>query len=274
MPLEIQVRPAQALELTADVLVVGILQTTGKGRLPPSLKPIDDALGGALAKLVAREEFSGKRDQTIALSTLGRIGADKLIVAGLGDRRSVGPPEIRTFAAKAARAANVEKAASLAIAVPIGLEGELRALAEGLELGAYRFTKYLTGQRKPKRALATVTVGLAGRSKPNAKAMVSVGQQVGSAVNFSRDLSNEPPNVIYPETFAAAAESLGKTHGLRVQVFDFKEIRRRGMKLSGAVGRGSAREPRFVHMSWTPKGAKRKLVFVGKGITFDSGGIS
>jgi leucyl aminopeptidase len=274
MPLEIQVRTAQAIELTADVLVVGVLQTGGKGGLPPSLKPIDDALGGALAKLVAREEFSGKRDQTIGLSTLGRIGADRLIVVGLGDRRSAGAPEVRTFAARAARAANLEKATSLAVSVPAGLEGEVRAVGEGLELGAYRFTKYLTGDRKPKRSLATVTVGLAGKSKPNSKALLAVGQAIGSAVNVSRDLSNEPPNVIYPETFAAVAEGLGKTHGLKVQVFDFKEIRRRGMKLIDAVGRGSAREPRFVHMSWTPKGAKRKLVFVGKGVTFDSGGIS
>jgi leucyl aminopeptidase len=275
MPLEIQVRAAQAFDLTAEVLVVGVMQSGGKApALPPSLKSIDDALGGALAKLVTRDEFTGKRDQTISLSSLGRIGAEKLLVVGLGDRRSLGAPEVRTFAAKAARAANVEKATSLALSLPVGLEGELRAVGEGLELGAYRFTKYMTGDRKPKRALATVTVGLAGKPKPNAKALLSVGQQIGAAVNFSRDLSNEPPNVIYPETFAAAAESLGKANGIKVQVFDFKEIRRRGMKLIDAVGRGSAREPRFVHMSWTPKGAKRKLVFVGKGITFDTGGIS
>ena len=274
MPLEIQVRTAQALELAADVLVVGVLQSGAKATLPPSLKPIDHALEGALSKLAAKDEFFGKRDQTLTLATLGRIGADKLVVIGLGERRSIGVAEVRTFAAKAARAANVEKATSLALALPPGLEGELRAVAEGLELGAYRFTKYFTGDRKPKRSLATVAVGVSGRLKPNAKALVALGQQVGLAVNFSRDLSNEPGNVIYPETFAVAAEKLAKEHGLRSQVFDFKEIRRRGMKLIDAVGRGSSREPRFVHISWTPKGAKRKLVFVGKGITFDSGGIS
>jgi leucyl aminopeptidase len=274
MPLEIQVQTAQALELSADVLVVGVLQTTGKGTLPPSLKPVDVALGGALAKLLAKEEFSGKRDQTIALSTLGRIPAEKLIVIGLGERRSIGAPEVRTFAAKAARAANVEKAASLALVLPAGLEGELRAAAEGLELGAYRFTKYFTGDRKPKRSLATVTVGVSAKVKAAEKAALALGQKVGAAVNFSRDLSNEPPNVIYPESFATAAEKLAKENGLNVQVFDFKEIRRRGMKLIDAVGRGSRREPRLVHISWTPKGAKRKLIFVGKGVTFDTGGIS
>ena len=274
MSLEIQVQAAQVLDLRADVVVVGVLQSAGKAGLAPSLKPLDAALGGALGKAVARDEFSGKRDQTLALSTLGRIGAEKVILMGLGERRSVGAPEMRTFAAKAARAANAEKATTLALSLPAGVEGELRAVAEGLELGAYRFTKYLTGDRKPKRSLATVTVGVAARLKPTSKAALAVGQRVGAAVNFSRDLSNEPPNVIYPETFAAAAEKLAKENGLRAQIFDFKEIRRRGMKLIDAVGRGSVREPRFVHLSYTPKGAKRKLVFVGKGITFDTGGIS
>jgi leucyl aminopeptidase len=103
---------------------------------------------------------------------------------------------------------------------------------------------------------------------------VAQGQSVAAAVNLSRDLSNEPGNVIYPESFAAAAEKLAKETGLKIQVMDFKEIRRRGMKLIDAVGRGSVHEPRVVHLSWTPKGARRKLAFVGKGITFDSGGIS
>jgi leucyl aminopeptidase len=274
MPLEIQVQTAQVPDLAADLLVVGVLQGGGKAGLAPALKSADAALGGALAKLVAKEEFVGKRDQTIALSTLGRLGAEKLVLIGLGEKRSLGAPEVRTFAAKAARTANVEKATTLAVSLPAGLEGELRAVAEGLELGAYRFSRYLTGDRKPKRSLESVTVGVGGRVKPNAKAALAVGQRVGEAVNFSRDLSNEPPNVMYPESFAAAASKLAKDNGLRVQVFDFKEIRRRGMKLIDAVGRGSSREPRFVHMSYAPKGAKRKLAFVGKGITFDTGGIS
>jgi leucyl aminopeptidase len=274
MTLEIQLRSDAAHTLAADLLVVGVLQSGSKGGLPPALKALDAALGGALAKVLAKEEFSGKRDQTIALATLGRIPADKVMLCGLGEKRSVGTPEVRTFAAKAARAANGEKATSLALSLPAGLEGDLRTVAEGLELGAYRFTKYLTGDRKPKVSLASVVVGLPGKAKPTAKAAIALGQKVAEAVNFSRDLSNEPPNVLYPETFAQAAEKAAKDAGLKVTVFDFKEIRRRGMKLIDAVGRGSAREPRLVHIAYTPKGAKKKLAFVGKGITFDTGGIS
>jgi len=274
MPLEIQLRSEPSHTLAADVLVIGVLQSGSKVGLNPALKALDAALGGALAKLVAKEEFTGKRDQTLTFGTLGRISADKVVLLGLGERRGIGAPEVRTFAAKAARTANSEKATSLALSVPAGLEAELRAVAEGLELGAYRFTKYLTGERKPKANLASVIVGLSGKPKAAAKAAIALGQKVADGVNFSRDLSNEPPNVLYPETFAQAAEKAAKENALKVAVFDFKEIRRRGMKLIDAVGRGSAREPRFVHISYTPKGAKKKLAFVGKGITFDTGGIS
>jgi leucyl aminopeptidase len=275
MPLDIQLRAAQPIDLAGDVLVVGVAQIGGKSpALPPSLHVIDTALGGALSKLATKEEFTGKRDQVLSLATLGRIRPEKVVLLGLGDRRSIAAPAARTFAAKAARIANGEKAKSLALALPPGLEGHLRAVAEGLELGAYRFTKYLTGDRKPKAELATVFVGAAAKLKPSAKPLVALGQKIGAAVNLSRDLSNEPANVIYPETLAAAAQAVAKDGGLKIEVFDFKEIRRRGMKLIDAVGRGSRREPRFVHITYAPKGAKKKLVFVGKGITFDSGGLS
>jgi leucyl aminopeptidase len=276
MPLDIQLRTAQLVDLAADLLVIGALQATGKEpQLPSSLKPIDAALGGALSKLAAREDFTGKRDQTLSLATLGRIPSERIAVFGMGPRRSLGPAAVRTFAARAARAANAEKARSLGLALPAGVDVDLRVVGEGLELGAYRFTKYLTGERRPKSELASAIVATTGKAKPSAKAALTLGQKVAAAINFSRDLSNEPGNALYPESFAAAAEKMVKEYGgLKIQVFDFKEIRRRGMKLIDAVGRGSAHEPRFVHITWSPKGAKGRLVFVGKGITFDSGGLS
>jgi leucyl aminopeptidase len=281
MPIDIQVRSAKPGDIVADLLVVGVLRSGGDAKpgkkpegLPPALKPFDDALGGALARLAAKEEFGAKRDQTITLTTAGKLGAEKLVILGLGERRNLSAGDLRAFAAKAARAAVADKARSLAVLLPAGVEGELRPIAEGIELGAYQFAKYMTGDRKPKGELGAVTLGCAGRVLASAKSTVKLGQTIGRAINVSRDLSNEPPNVIYPESLAAAAELLAKESGLKSHVFDFKEIRRRGMKLIDAVGRGSRHEPRFVHLSWTPKGAKRKVVFVGKGVTFDTGGIS
>jgi leucyl aminopeptidase len=275
MTFDIQIRTESPSDLVADVIVFGVLEGGGKpGAVPSSLKPIDAALGGALAKAIAKEEFAGKRDQVLSMATLGRIGAGKLYILGLGPKKAIGPAEVRTFAAKAARAANTERAASLVLVIPPGVDREFRCVGEGLELGAYRFTKYLTGDRRPKVDLTSVIVAVSEKVGSKAKAALALGRSVGSAVNVARDLSNEPPNVVYPETLARAAEDLAKEHGLKIEVFDFPEIRRRGMKLIDAVGRGSSREPRLVHISWTPKGARRNLVFVGKGITFDSGGLS
>src|SRR5579872_341517 len=159
MSIDIQLRAEHPIDLTADLLVVGVFQTAAKAAvLPTALKPIDAALSGALARQMAKEEFIGKRDQALSLTTLGRIGAPKLVVFGLGERRTVRAPQVRTFAAKAARAANSEKAATLAVALPSGLETEMRAVAEGIVLGAYRFTKYLTADRKPKSELTTALV--------------------------------------------------------------------------------------------------------------------
>ncbi|MGH7294613.1 MAG: M17 family peptidase N-terminal domain-containing protein, partial [Polyangiaceae bacterium] len=121
MALDIQLSVAQPGELAGDVLVVGVLAFGGKTpSLPPSLKSLDGALGGALAKLVAREEFTGKRDQLLSVATLGRLKADKVVLMGLGDKRHLGAPGARTFAAKAARVANGEKAKALALSLPAG----------------------------------------------------------------------------------------------------------------------------------------------------------
>jgi leucyl aminopeptidase len=290
MPLKISARTTPPLDLNADVVVMGTFalprskgDKQGKkkkkkeaaGTGAPFVDGLDRALGGGLSRLIKKEEFTGKKDQTLSVPTLGRLPAAKLVLIGLGDRDKIGPAEVRTFAAKAARIANAEKAKTLVLSLPDGLESRLRTLAEGLELGAYRFVKYLTGDRKPKTELEEVTIATERRFPPDAKRAIALGQGIAAGVNVSRDLSNEPPNVLFPAALAEAAQKAGKEHKFKVTVFDEKEIEKRGMYLLHAVGRGSSHPPRFVHMAYVPsKKSKRRYVFVGKGITFDTGGIS
>ncbi len=159
--------------------------------------------------------------------------------------------------------------------LPRGLEPRLRYLSEGLELGAYRYTKYLTGDRRPKKSLDRVAIATPDAVASNAKQLITLGQRIALAVNLSRDLSNEPSNELPPAALADAADRMAKEEGLESTVFDFAEIKSRGMRLLQAVGQGSVNEPRFVHLKYSPKGeSKKTLVFVGKGITFDSGGLS
>lgn len=276
MPLKITVRSVLPARETGDIVVVGVPTLGGgsKKSSPALLEGFDRALGGALGRLLKKEEFTGKKEQQVSIATLGKVKADRLLLIGLGDLSKASAFDVRTFAAKAARAANSDKARRIVLGVPAGLEGRLREIAEGLELGAYRFTKYLTGDRKPKAEITHATICMVGPVPADAKSQVELGQQVASGVNLSRDLSNEPPNVLYPEAFAAAAKAMSKELGLKVQVFDDKEIQKRGMRLLQAVGQGSAHKPVLVHMSHVPARPRRRLVFVGKGITFDSGGLS
>jgi leucyl aminopeptidase len=280
MPIQITVRTASPVAVGGDIMVVGIRTrssgTKKKGEVD-AMAVFDRALGGGLSKLIQREEFKGKKDQSIRVQTLGKLPVHTLFMLGLGD--SDGDPmtdaEVRSFAARAARAAQGDKARRMVLVIPEGLESRLRFIAEGLGLGAYRFDKYLTGDRRPKKELEKVVVVTTAPLPKSAKADVALGEKIAAAVNLSRDLSNEPPNELPPVAMAEAAQRVAKENGLKIEVFDAKEIHRRGMHLLRAVGQGSVHEPRFVHVSYIPKGvSKKRLAFVGKGITFDSGGIS
>ncbi len=156
--LNITVVTSNPLQVAADLAVFGVftLPKTKAGEVPLPLRALDTALGGGLAKLLAKEDFTGKRDQTLSIPTLGKLPFDRVILYGLGDRAKLGNPETRVVAAKAARAANGEKATSLLLALPDGFDKRLRYVAEGLDLGAYRFSKYLTGERAPKSTIATM----------------------------------------------------------------------------------------------------------------------
>src|SRR5262249_15278172 len=153
----------------------------------------------------------------VTVATLGKLSAAKLVVIGLGDPKDLTDADVRAFAAKAARAANTEKAKSLVLGIPDALTTRYRYIGEGLELGAYRFTKYLTGDRKPKASLAKVTIVTSRNAKP-AKDVgdeLKTGQTVAAGVNVARDLSNEPPNVLTPAALAQSASEVAKAHHVK-----------------------------------------------------------
>ncbi|MET0595786.1 MAG: leucyl aminopeptidase [Polyangiaceae bacterium] len=274
MSVSIQLSAQSPLSLSADVLVVAV--SPGPLVKQEPLASLDKALSGALAKLIAREEFKGEKDQQLDAPALGALPFAKVVLLGTGAKGQVSNADLRTLSAKAARLGNGAKAKSLALVFADNLAAEkLRFVTEGLILGAYRFNKYFTGDRKPKAEIATITIGLGSKTKiarPH-KAAVELGQAVAAAVSLTRDLVNEPPNELYPAKLASEAQRMAKEAGLKCVVFDKKEIEKRGMKLLAAVGQGSVHEPRFIHISYVPKKPKKKLVFVGKGLTFDSGGL-
>jgi leucyl aminopeptidase len=273
MPIKFSLSSTEPLSVAADVLVLGVPE--GSTLKEGVLGELGKALGPSLAKAAKREDFTGKKDQVLEVSTGGTdLKPAKVLLVGLGNPSALTEADARVFAAKAARAALGSKATSLAIEVLSVARAE-RVTAEGVVLGAYRFTKYLTGDRLPKAQLERVTLVVSGKITKEAKDGMALGQRVGEAVCIARDLINEPPNELYPAALASRAVEVCKERGLEVSVMDKAALEKKGMKLILAVAQGSVHDPRVVHMVYKPKaaGAKKKLVFVGKGLTFDSGGL-
>lgn len=271
MALRIRLDAEPFLEASADVLAV--LVTEGAFEKQAALGALDKALGGALLSHVEAVRFRGKPDEVLDVPTLGQLPARRAIVVGVGPKRGVRPARVRSAAAAAARAALNEKTLVL-VASDLGKAADLRALAEGLGLGAYSFPKYFTGERAPKRLLEEASIFRPGRASNAERRAVEQGLSVANGVNVCRDAVNEPPNVLTPEALAAAARKVARAGKLKITVLDEKQIKKAGMLLHAAVGQGSAHPPRFIHLSYVPKRAKSKIVFVGKGLTFDSGGLS
>jgi len=271
--MQIQLSSKDVTAAEADVLALFVVE--GGLDRQKAVLVLDERLDGALLKSAATAEFTGKADQSLELCTLGRLPAKRLVLIGVGPKRGLDEAAVRNYAATAARAANSANARSLAVAVPEKIPGVgLRVVSEGLVLGAYRFTKYLTGDRAPHARLEeAVVLKLEGRPTPMDRRAIDSGMEIGYAVRIARDAVNEPANVLTPEALARLARRVARKHKLKVKVLDRQGIVEAGMKLHAAVGQGSVNEPRFIHLSYLPSKPKAKLAFVGKGLTFDSGGL-
>jgi leucyl aminopeptidase len=271
MALQIQLASGDASGVVCDVLVVAVCQ--GAVAAHPTVVALDKALAGALLEHVKAVEFEAKLDQVVDLPTLGRLKSKKLVLLGLGKAADLDSARLRASLASCVRASSGGTTRLLHLVLPEA-EVDLRSVGEAVALGAYRFTKYFTGERKPKAELGKVVVHLArGNAGAADKKHLELGVSIADAVAIARDAVNEPPNVLTPEALAEVARGIARKHKLKIKVLDKKGILAAGMNLHYAVGQGSENEPRFIHLSYVPKKKHKKIVFVGKGITFDSGGL-
>ncbi len=250
--------------MAADLLIVGV----PAGGLAAALATLDAAYGGALTTLAADDEFSGKSGSSLGTPGLGRIAAKKLLLIGVG---AGGLADIRTASGTAGFQSRTRGAKNVVIAFPGAALGavEIRAVAEAFAEGNYRFDKYKSAASKKAAAESLTFAGVTEDKDAVARATALISGQ-----NLARDLVNEPASEIYPESLANIAASLASER-ISVTVLDEVAIAEKGMGGITGVGQGSDRKPRFVHMTYTPAGpAKGHICFVGKGVTFDSGGLS
>ncbi len=255
-----------------DALVVGVF--AAPGRLEGIAAKIDQALGGLLARALHDERFTGEAGKVFMLHTLGRFPAARIAVVGLGDRSTATPERHRLAAAAVARAAQDRKLNRLAFAPfqqPAVEPVEIAAArTEGALLGMYAFTKY----RKDKAHSLDIDLLAANRAEATAvEAGRRRGQVIAEAVNYARDLVNEPANVLTPDALAAEARRITRGTKLKVQVWGPQDIKKRGLEVILAVGGASIHTPRFIVIDYTPTRPRRTIALAGKGVTFDTGGL-
>ncbi|MER5181484.1 leucyl aminopeptidase [Streptomyces sp. NPDC002896] len=279
---------AAASGLRADAIVVGVAKGAKGPVVAPGAEAVDKAYDGKLASVLETLGASGSEGEVTKLPAPSGFKAPVVVAVGLGavpdngDQGEKGdayaPETLRRAAGAAARALAGSKKA--AFALPLEDAENVAAVAEGALLGAYAFDAYKeNGQngRNAKNGKAPLAeVALLG-AKPRDKGYRAAAERataVTEELNRARDLINTPPNDLNPEAFAAVATAAAKEHGIKVQVLDEKALAKGGYGGILGVGAGSAAPPRLVKLSYTHPKANKHLAYVGKGITYDSGGIS
>ena len=261
-------------KVSARALVVGVGQTPDGPVLIES--PLSPKSAAALAGSFTLLGVTGAMDEVHRLPALPELDAEVLVLAGVGPvtpGTPLSPETLRRAAGSAVR--QIAGTESVALALPAASVADAAAVAEGALLGAYSYTEHRSATAdKVKAPVADITVVTAAAEDKAMKPALERARILGRAVNATRTLVNQPPSHLYPETFASAAKDLAKSLPVKVTVYDEKKLEREGFGGILGVGKGSSRPPRLVKVEYAPMRAKIKLALVGKGITFDSGGLS
>jgi leucyl aminopeptidase len=265
--------------VAADVLAVFLQQEKS---LPPKsvVAQLDARLAGRIRDYLDSGDFSGALNSTALVRTGGAIQAPRVLLVGLGKPEAFTIDALRQASATAAMAARRLGVSSVAL-VPPACDVEpgeaAQALTEGAFLGLYTLKKYKTAsENEDKDNLRELSILASGSTTQRAlESGVQRGQILAEAVNMARDLSNSPGNEVNPSYLAKQAQEIAAKTTLRCHVLDVDGIREHQMGCLLGVAQGSEQPPAFIILEHAPKGAREKpIVLVGKGITFDSGGIS
>jgi leucyl aminopeptidase len=268
---------AEFKEPRSGAVVVGVWE---EGALTPTARRLDETTGGAITRaLSVAPRFKGKKDTLLPIVAPANVPVSRIVLAGLGKPEDANARLFLQLGGNLIAHLNGAGETEVTFAIDdgdgaaIGQTEAAAQLALGARLRSYRFDKYKTKQ-KPEQKPSVDRLVIATTDPGGAERAYARRDQEANAVFFTRDLVSEPANVIYPETLAAQAETLTE-FGVAVEVFDEEKIRKFGMDALLGVAQGSARPARLVVMEW--RGADpthAPLAFVGKGVTFDTGGIS
>ena len=251
-----------------DAIIVGVVQGPDGPVPAPGADDVDAALGGNLAETLGALGATGKAEEVTKIASAGKLKAPLIAAVGIGVTAGTAAPfdgeALRRAAGAAVRALAGGKPLRVALALPARDDTEAEAVALGALLGGYTFGRY-TGKQQDTEVI------LLGGDTAEAAARARV---LADAMTLVRDLINTGPSDLYPSTFAAEAERVAGAAGLDVEVLDEKALAERGYGGLTGVGQGSVHPPRLVRVAYTHQDAAKTVALVGKGITFDSGGLS
>jgi len=280
---ELKTRNVDFSKCKTDLLATGqFYDTKGLDKLNAEL---DQKLGGAIEQVLKLGDFKGKEGTSVVVYGNEGIGAKRILLIGLGEKKKATLDTLRKAAASAAKKSVEIKAENLSMAIhrafdKLDLAAMGRAMAEGTYLGSYRYDEFVTESENGRLKSLNVEVIDSDKAKLTKlnKGLAS-GIIIGRAQSYARTLANRPANIINPAELAAEAKRMAKTTaGLSCTVFDEKQMAAKGMGGVLAVGSGSVSPPRFIILKYSPPGkaasSRPTIALVGKAITFDSGGIS
>ncbi len=277
--MELQVASGPVAAQAVDTIVIELAE--GQRRLTGSSAQLDAALDGAVATYLREGLFAGRAGELATLPGLGRVPAKRVVLHGIGGEAARSVEALRARAGNLGRALRTMDAGRVAVSLQAATarldpEAAARAVAEGFVLGLYRFDRHHTrAEDRPRGAVASVTLVEPVASRlAAARRGVETGRILAEATNFARDLGNEPANLMTPTIVAERAQALAADCGLDCEVIERAEAERLGMGAYLSVASGSAQPPKFIVLRYRAGGRQKPVALVGKGITFDTGGIS
>lgn len=269
--MEFKLSAKSALKIKSDVLVLGLFKGQ---KFSGVVKSVNDILKGALKNLADEEGFEGELGKSLMLSsTFGKIASKRVLLIGLGDKTDITHNTLRKTGISVIKTIKNICSNAVLSAEFLNNPGDISSISEGLLLGGYQFSKYKS-ENSDENKTEQITFS-SKKIKSNAfSEEIEFANLIADSTILARDLVNEPPVYLTPTKLAEVASQVAREGGLKCEIFDHAEIEKRGMNGLMAVSSGSEEPPRFIHLTYEPKKKTRKsIAVVGKGITFDSGGL-
>jgi len=264
------------VQLASDCLVIGVIKG---GLLSNSGKLLDAACNQHLSKILNTGDLEGKNGETLLLHNLAGITAERVLLVGCGEQDKISFQTLREAASSATgvlqKTGSENAVFCLAELAPDNDQQQcLRHMAEAISVATYRYEKTKTKKEPPAHPLQTIGFYLESGATEAINDAVQIGQAIGAGIALARDLGNLPGNICTPTYLAESAVSMGKELGLKTTVLEEADMEKLGMGSLLSVSRGSVQPAKFIIMEYNGGGTEAPIVLVGKGLTFDAGGIS